>query len=146
MVNPASTYRLQLGPGLTFADATGVVPYLASLGVGAVYTAPLLAAMPGSAHGYDVADPSRVSEVLGGEPGRYALVTAVRKHGLALVVDIVPNHLGVADPRANPAWWDLLRHGDIITFRAVVRHHRLAAAPARPGRLHRRAGRPAGGR
>jgi (1->4)-alpha-D-glucan 1-alpha-D-glucosylmutase len=116
MVNPASTYRLQLGPGLTFADATAVVPYLASLGVGAVYTAPLLAAMPGSAHGYDVADPSRVSEVLGEEPGRCALVTAVREHGLALVVDIVPNHLGVADPQANPAWWDLLRHGTSSRF------------------------------
>ncbi|HWR48209.1 MAG TPA: alpha-amylase family glycosyl hydrolase, partial [Pseudonocardiaceae bacterium] len=116
MVSPASTYRLQLGPGLTFADATALVPYLASLGVGAVYTSPLLAAMPGSAHGYDVADPSRVSEVLGGEPGRRALVAAVREHGLALVVDIVPNHLGVADPQANPAWWDLLRRGPSSRF------------------------------
>ncbi len=106
-----STYRLQMGPGLTLADAAAVVPYLASLGVGAVYTSPLLAAMPGSLHGYDVADPGKVSEVLGGELGRRKLVAAVRQHGLALVVDIVPNHLGVADPRANPAWWDLLRHG-----------------------------------
>ncbi len=116
MVIPSSTYRLQLGPGLTFADAAAVVPYLASLGVGAVYTSPLLAAMPGSEHGYDVADPNRISEVLGGESGRLALVTAVREHGLALVVDIVPNHLGVADPRVNPAWWDLLRHGPSSRF------------------------------
>jgi (1->4)-alpha-D-glucan 1-alpha-D-glucosylmutase len=116
MMSPASTYRLQLGPGLTFADAVAVVPYLATLGIGAVYTAPMLAAMPGSAHGYDVADPSRVSEVLGAEPGRCALVAAVRMHGLALVVDIVPNHLGVADPQANPAWWDLLRHGPSSRF------------------------------
>ena len=113
---PASTYRLQFGPGLTFADAAAVVPYLASLGAGAVYASPLLQAMPGSQHGYDVADPSRVSEVLGGEPGRRALVAAVREHGLALVVDIVPNHLGVADPRANPAWWDLLRNGPSSRF------------------------------
>ncbi len=113
---PASTYRLQFGPGLTFADAAAVVPYLASLGVGAVYASPLLQAMPGSQHGYDVADPGRVSEVLGGEPGRRALVAAVREHGLALVVDIVPNHLGVADPRANPAWWDLLRNGPSSRF------------------------------
>ncbi|MGH3888728.1 MAG: alpha-amylase family glycosyl hydrolase, partial [Pseudonocardiaceae bacterium] len=111
-----STYRLQFGPGLTFADAAAVVPYLASLGVGAVYASPLLQAMPGSLHGYDVADPGRVSEVLGGEPGRRALVATVREHGLALVVDIVPNHLGVADPRANPAWWDLLRHGPSSPF------------------------------
>ncbi|MBW0009825.1 MAG: malto-oligosyltrehalose synthase [Pseudonocardiales bacterium] len=113
---PPSTYRLQLSAGLTFADAVALVPYLASLGIGAVYTSPLLAAMPGSAHGYDVADPTRVSEALGGEPGRRALVAAVREHGLRLVVDIVPNHLGVADPQANPAWWDLLRRGPSSRF------------------------------
>ncbi len=106
-----STYRLQLGSDLTLEDAAAVVPYLASLGVGAVYTSPLLAATPGSTHGYDVADPSRIAEVLGGEAGWRTLVAAVRQPGLALVVDIVPNHLGVADPQANPAWWDLLRHG-----------------------------------
>ncbi len=115
-MTPASTYRLQLGANLTFTDAAAVVPYLASLGIGAVYASPLLAAMPGSQHGYDVADPCRVSEVLGGESGRRALVTAVREHGMALVVDIVPNHLGVADPAANPAWWDLLRHGPSSRF------------------------------
>ncbi|MGH3899022.1 MAG: malto-oligosyltrehalose synthase [Pseudonocardiaceae bacterium] len=113
---PPSTYRLQFGPGLTFADAIAVVPYLTSLGVGAVYASPVLQAMPGSQHGYDVADPRRVSEVIGGEPGRRALVAAVREHGLALVVDIVPNHLGVADPQANPAWWDLLRRGPSSPF------------------------------
>ncbi|MGH3870759.1 MAG: malto-oligosyltrehalose synthase [Pseudonocardiaceae bacterium] len=116
MSPPPSTYRLQFGPGLTFADAVAVVPYLAALGVGAVYASPLLEAMPRSQHGYDVADPGRVSEALGGEPGRRALVAAVREHGLALVVDIVPNHLGVADPQANPAWWDLLRHGPASPF------------------------------
>ena len=116
MLTPASTYRLQLSADLTFADAAAVVPYLASLGVGAVYTSPLLAAMPGSQHGYDVADPGQVSDVLGGEPGRRALVAAVRKHELALVVDIVPNHLGVAEPEANPAWWDVLQHGPSSRF------------------------------
>jgi (1->4)-alpha-D-glucan 1-alpha-D-glucosylmutase len=116
MTTPTSTYRLQFSPGLTFTDATALVPYLASLGVGAVYTSPLLAAMPGSEHGYDVADPSRVCEVRGGEAGRRALVVAIRQHGLALVVDIVPNHLGVANPQANPAWWDLLRHGPSSRF------------------------------
>jgi (1->4)-alpha-D-glucan 1-alpha-D-glucosylmutase len=113
---PSSTYRLQLGPDLSFADAAAVVPYLASLGAGAVYTSPLLQAMPGSQHGYDVADPRRVSDVIGGEPGRRVLVAAVREHGLALVVDIVPNHLGVADPQVNPAWWDLLQHGPASRF------------------------------
>lgn len=108
---PTSTYRLQLGPSCSFDDAAELVSYLASLGVGALYTSPLLAAMPGSEHGYDVADPTRVSEVLGGETGRRQLVGVLREHGLALVVDIVPNHVGVADARANPAWWDLLTHG-----------------------------------
>ncbi len=115
-VTPASTYRLQLGADLTFADAASLVPYLASLGVDAIYASPLLASMPGSQHGYDVADPCRVSDVLGGEPGRRALVATIREHSLALVVDIVPNHLGVADPQANPAWWDLLRHGPSSRF------------------------------
>jgi (1->4)-alpha-D-glucan 1-alpha-D-glucosylmutase len=116
MTTPDSTYRLQLNADLAFADATAVVPYLASLGVGAIYTSPVLSAMPGSQHGYDVADPSRVSEVLGGESGWYALITALRERGLALVVDIVPNHLGVAEPRANPAWWDVLRYGPASRF------------------------------
>jgi len=116
MLIPASTYRLQLNAEFPFADAAAVVPYLASLGVGAVYTSPLLAAMPGSQHGYDVADPSQVAGVLGGEVGRHALVAAVRKHELALVVDIVPNHLGVAEAQANPAWWDLLRYGPSSRF------------------------------
>ncbi|MDQ2880047.1 MAG: malto-oligosyltrehalose synthase [Actinomycetota bacterium] len=116
MVTPASTYRLQFGRCLTFADAVAVIPYLASLGVGSVYASPLLTAMPGSAHGYDVADPRRVSEVIGGESGRRALVAALREHALALVVDIVPNHLGVADPQANPAWWDVLCHGPSSRF------------------------------
>ncbi|MDQ5855598.1 MAG: malto-oligosyltrehalose synthase [Actinomycetota bacterium] len=116
MTLPSSTYRLQLGPDLSFADAAAVVRYLAAMGAGAVYTSPLLQAMPGSQHGYDVADPGRVSDVIGGESGRRALVAAVREHGLALVVDIVPNHLGVADPQANPAWWDLLQHGPASRF------------------------------
>ena len=116
MTLPSSTYRLQLGPDLSFADAAAVVHYLAAMGAGAVYTSPLLQAMPGSQHGYDVADPGRVSDVIGGESGRRALVAAVREHGLALVVDIVPNHLGVADPQANPAWWDLLQHGPASRF------------------------------
>jgi (1->4)-alpha-D-glucan 1-alpha-D-glucosylmutase len=116
MVTPTSTYRLQFNRCLTFTDAVAVTPYLASLGVGSVYTSPLLTAMPGSAHGYDVADPHRVSEVIGGESGRHALEAAARERGLVLVVDIVPNHLGVAEPQANPAWWDVLRYGPSSRF------------------------------
>ncbi|MGH3925154.1 MAG: alpha-amylase family glycosyl hydrolase, partial [Pseudonocardiaceae bacterium] len=113
---PSSTYRLQFGPGLSFTDAAALVPYLAGLGTGAVYASPLLQPMPGSRHGYDVADPARVSEVLGGESAMRALAAAIRAYAMGLIVDIVPNHLGVAVPQANPAWWDLLAHGPSSRF------------------------------
>jgi (1->4)-alpha-D-glucan 1-alpha-D-glucosylmutase len=98
-------------PGFDLTATAGLAGYLADLGVTHLYTAPLLTATPGSTHGYDVVDHSSVSPALGGEAGRLALVAALRAAGLGLVVDIVPNHVGVAVPAANPAWWDLLRHG-----------------------------------
>src|SRR5690606_4365837 len=75
------------------------------------YSAPQLAATPGSAHGYDVVDHSRANPELGGEDGRLRLVEALRRNGLGLVLDIVPNHMGVARPEVNAAWWDVLRFG-----------------------------------
>ncbi|TDQ54460.1 malto-oligosyltrehalose synthase [Actinorugispora endophytica] len=108
---PASTYRLQLRPEFTLNDAAGVADYLARLGVDAVYTSPILAAAPGSTHGYDVVDPTRVSPALGGERARRTLASRLREEGLGLVVDIVPNHMSIADPAANPWWWDVLRCG-----------------------------------
>ncbi|NYI70464.1 (1-_4)-alpha-D-glucan 1-alpha-D-glucosylmutase [Naumannella cuiyingiana] len=108
---PTSTYRLQLNANFTLFDAAATVPYLAELGVGAVYVSPVLAATPGSTHGYDVVDPTRIDPERGGEAGWRALVEATRSAGLGLVVDIVPNHLGVADPAQNPSWWSVLRLG-----------------------------------
>jgi (1->4)-alpha-D-glucan 1-alpha-D-glucosylmutase len=108
---PSSTYRLQFSKDTTFADAVELLPYLDALGVGALYTSPLLESGAGSNHGYDVVDPTRVSGERGGEEGRTALVTAVRERGLGFVLDIVPNHLGVDIPQANPWWWDVLKHG-----------------------------------
>ncbi|GAB3214319.1 malto-oligosyltrehalose synthase [Marinactinospora endophytica] len=108
---PSSTYRLQLRPEFTLGDAARVADYLHRLGVGAVYTSPLLTAAPGSTHGYDVVDPAQVSAALGGERARRALVGWLRELGMGLVVDIVPNHMSVADAAANPWWWDVLRHG-----------------------------------
>ena len=115
----ASTYRLQLrtpasdpdGRGFTLADAEELVPYLADLGVGAVYLSPVMTATPGSTHGYDVVDPTTVSAELGGIDALRSLRAACRAHELGLVVDIVPNHLGVDEPAANPWWWDSLRRG-----------------------------------
>ncbi|EWM11628.1 malto-oligosyltrehalose synthase [Kutzneria sp. 744] len=108
---PSSTYRIQFGPGMGFAQAMQVAGYLRRLGVGALYASPLLQATPGSTHGYDVTDPTSTSAGLGGEVGRQALHDRLRELGLGFVVDIVPNHVGISVPQANPWWWDVLRYG-----------------------------------
>jgi (1->4)-alpha-D-glucan 1-alpha-D-glucosylmutase len=113
---PPSTYRIQLGPDLAFADVAELADYLSELGAGALYASPALVAAPGSTHGYDVVDPTRPSEVLGGKDGRHRLTTRLRELGMGMVVDIVPNHMGVQVPRANPWWWDVLRHGPQSTY------------------------------
>ncbi|MGM1061818.1 malto-oligosyltrehalose synthase [Saccharothrix sp. Mg75] len=108
---PSATYRLQFTPDFTFADAEAVVDYLDALGAGALYASPLLEAVPGSTHGYDVTDPTKAREDFGGEAGRVALSKAVRRAGLGFVLDIVPNHMAVDDGQVNPWWQDVLRHG-----------------------------------
>ncbi|MFE6837844.1 malto-oligosyltrehalose synthase [Streptomyces sp. NPDC057705] len=111
-VTPASTYRLQLRPEFPFAAAEAAVPYIASLGVSHLHLSPVLEAVPGSAHGYDVTDHSRVRAELGGEPGLRALARTARAHGLGLVLDIVPNHMAVPTPlRLNRPLWEVLRDG-----------------------------------
>ncbi|WP_199808230.1 malto-oligosyltrehalose synthase [Streptomyces sp. NRRL S-1022] len=107
---PTATYRLQLQPAFPFAAAEAAVPYLASLGVSHLHLSPVLEAVPGSVHGYDVVDHTRVREELGGEEGLRALARTARQHGLGLVVDIVPNHMAVS-PRHNRALWEVLREG-----------------------------------
>ncbi|GHI86716.1 malto-oligosyltrehalose synthase [Streptomyces xanthophaeus] len=111
-VIPASTYRLQLGPDFPFPAAGAAVPYLASLGVSHLHLSPVLEAVPGSAHGYDVTDHSRVRAELGGEEGLRELARRARAHGLGLVLDIVPNHMAVPTPlRLNRPLWEVLRDG-----------------------------------
>jgi len=105
-----ATYRIQLHPGFTFADAQGLIPQLAQLGVSHLYLSPSLEAVPGSTHGYDVIDPTRIRGELGGEEGLRELAAAAHEAGLGLVLDIVPNHIGLISP-ANPWWWDVLAHG-----------------------------------
>ena len=107
-----STYRLQLrGDAFTFADAEKLLDYLDDLGVSHVYLSPILTAVSGSTHGYDVTDPTTVSGELGGADGLARLSAAARARGMGLVVDIVPNHVGVDEPAQNPWWWDVLKHG-----------------------------------
>jgi (1->4)-alpha-D-glucan 1-alpha-D-glucosylmutase len=114
---PQSSYRLQLQPGFGFAEAAGVAPYLASLGVTHAYLSPILQAMPGSVHGYDVVDHSRLSADLGGEPAFRAMVAAFRRHGLGVIVDIVPNHMAIAAPESlNRQFWSVLRDGSASPF------------------------------
>jgi len=109
---PVSTYRLQLGPSLTFADAAAQVPYLAALGVTHLYLSPVLTAAPGSAHGYDVVDHGTISEALGGIAGLRALAATAHAAGLGLVLDIVPNHMAVPTPAwHNTALWSVLAEG-----------------------------------
>ena len=102
-----ATYRLQLGPDLDFAGARALVPYLAELGVSHLYLSPVMQARTGSTHGYDVVDPTRISDGLGGEEGLRALCAAARERGLGVVLDVVPNHMA-ADERENPFWRDPL--------------------------------------
>ena len=107
-----STYRLQMrGDSFTFADAEDLLPYLDDLGVSHLYLSPILTAAQGSTHGYDVTDPTTVSAALGGADGLARLSSAAHKRKIGLIVDIVPNHVGVEKPQQNPWWWDVLTHG-----------------------------------
>lgn len=108
---PSSTYRLQIRPSFTLNDAADLVDYLVDLGVGAVYLSPILTSTTGSDHGYDTVDVTAIDPARGGEQGWQALLAAARRAGIGVVVDIVPNHLGISVPAENPAWWDVLRLG-----------------------------------
>ena len=107
-----ATYRLQLHAGFTFADAERVVPYVSRLGVTHLYLSPVLQAVSGSMHGYDVVDHTRVNEELGGQDGLERLAATAREHGLGIVVDVVPNHMALVAPlHLNKPLWHVLAEG-----------------------------------
>lgn len=110
MNTPHATYRLQLNPQFTFADASAQVDYLGRLGISHVYLSPVLTARSGSTHGYDVIDYGMVNPELGGEEGLRALVANLRSHDMGVIVDIVPNHMAVGG-NDNALWLDLLEWG-----------------------------------
>ncbi len=117
---PLSTYRLQLHAGFGFDAAAAVASYLKNLGVTHAYCSPYLQAAAGSTHGYDVVDPSRVNEELGGEEGHSRFCRALLEAGLGQVLDIVPNHMSI-DPRGgrrNLWWWDVLENGPASRYAA----------------------------
>lgn len=104
-----ATYRLQFHRGFTFADAQALVPYLAELGISHLYASPITMAVPGSTHGYDVADPTRINPELGGEEGFARLAAALAARGMGVLLDIVPNHMAASSH--NPFWNDMLEGG-----------------------------------
>jgi malto-oligosyltrehalose synthase len=131
---PRATYRLQFNADFTFADAQAIVPYLADLGISHVYASPILTARRGSRHGYDVVDPTTINPELGGEAGLRRLVELLHAHGLGLVVDIVPNHMGVGGAE-NPWWLDVLRHGPASAYAGFFDIDWQAPEPELRGRL-----------
>ena len=113
--NWVATYRLQMHEGFTLAQAENVLPYLVSLGISHVYLSPILQAAPKSQHGYDVADPTRINEELGGEAAWDSFQKAAKRLGLGILLDIVPNHMTTHG--SNPWWTDVLAHGPFSPHR-----------------------------
>jgi (1->4)-alpha-D-glucan 1-alpha-D-glucosylmutase len=114
---PLSTYRVQLRSEFGFDAAAAIAGYLSDLGISHLYSSPYLQAAPGSAHGYDVVDPTRVSEDLGGEAGHARLCRTLGERGLGAVLDVVPNHMAISD-RRNVWWWDVLENGAASRYAA----------------------------
>src|SRR3954470_23236303 len=107
---PASTYRLQLRKEFPFAEARRLVPYLDALGVSHAYLSPVLMSAPGSTHGYDVNDYHRIDIELGGRKGFEELAAEMHAHGMGIVLDFVPNHMGIQGS-SNRWWQDVLECG-----------------------------------
>ncbi len=107
---PRATYRLQLHAQFTFQDARAIVPYLADLGISDCYVSPILMARPGSMHGYDICDHGRLNPELGTEDDFAAFAADLRARGMGLLVDVVPNHMGI-NCECNGWWMDVLENG-----------------------------------
>lgn len=115
----SATYRLQLrgpkadefGRAFGFAEATAQLEYLAELGISHVYLSPILTALPDSNHSYDVTDPTTINPEFGGMEGFKELVSKAHSLGIGVIIDIVPNHVGIAKPELNAWWWDVLKFG-----------------------------------
>ena len=111
-----ATYRLQFNRQFTFRDATSLVPYLAALGVSHIYASPITEARPGSTHGYDIVNHNRLNPEIGTEADFRALIDALHAHGMSLIVDFVPNHMGIG---SDNVWWlDVLEWGQDSPFAA----------------------------
>jgi len=115
---PAATYRLQFNATFTFADATAIVGYLHALGISHAYASSYFKAVPGSMHGYDVADPTQLNPEIGDTRSYGAWVDALHASGMGHIIDLVPNHMGIAKS-ANPWWQDVLENGPSSRYAQV---------------------------
>lgn len=122
------TYRLQLHQGFTFQQARELVPYLKNLGVSHVYASPFFRATPGSQHGYDVCDHNELNPEIGTHQDLRDWVEELHRHGLKLIVDFVPNHMGIAD-LGNFRWRDLLENGPASPY---ARYFDIEWSPIKP--------------
>ena len=111
---PLATYRVQLNHTFRFEDARRRVDYLARLGVSDLYVSPILKAIPGSMHGYDLVDHTQINPELGSQEDFAELSAELKRRGMGLLLDTVPNHMGIAT--ANPAWTDVLENGPSSLF------------------------------
>jgi len=131
---PRATYRLQFNKDFGFASATELVPYLAGLGISHVYASPFLAARPGSTHGYDIVDHGRLNPEIGDEASFEAFIAALHAHGMGLILDFVPNHMGIGGD--DNAWWlDVLEWGESSPFARFFDIDWNPATPALKGKV-----------
>ncbi|MFZ2650190.1 MAG: malto-oligosyltrehalose synthase [Burkholderiaceae bacterium] len=131
---PRSTYRMQLHLDFNFENARALVPYLAELGISHLYCSPPLRARPGSQHGYDVVDHGALNPELGTRQDFDRLVESLHQHDMGLLVDIVPNHMGVLS--GDNAWWlDVLENGAASVYAEFFDIDWAAADPALTGRV-----------
>lgn len=107
---PSATYRLQFNSNFTFDDSRTQIPYFHDLGISDCYASPILKPRAGSSHGYDISDHSQLNPALGGEATFAAFSAELQAHGMGLVLDIVPNHMGIYD-EGNAWWMDVLENG-----------------------------------
>jgi (1->4)-alpha-D-glucan 1-alpha-D-glucosylmutase len=128
-----ATYRLQFHRQFTFRDAARLVPYLADLGVSHLYASPIMEARPGSTHGYDIIDHNRLNPEIGTEAEFRALVDGLHAHGMGLILDFVPNHMGVGSD--NTWWLDVLEWGQESPFAAYFDINWDAVRPDLKGRV-----------
>ena len=112
---PVATYRLQLHREFPFVQATEIVPYLSELGISDCYLSPILMAVPGSQHGYDVTNHTRLNPEIGSPEEFHCLTERLKQHGLGAIADVVPNHMSIGD-RSNEWWWDVLENGPSSPF------------------------------